>query len=479
MHGIVVGKSGRFILLVTLMSTLGGCASPGASKMAAKLSERTGSYSIARAEALRSDLMQVVQFFEQEISATADRIEAATQDTGVRRAALIWKLNFTRVVNGVSFEEREPLALLTDFWTFGIRQSKYLRTGEGAQLFKDQQPLAIEAATNMLGRIEQVAREHAPEAEAKETVRHIESFARDNPIRGVFEFELAERFSSGEEGESLLSRFIGAPWEWTKRTGSVLDPTSSLALSVDRFTDLMEDYPATVRWQTQLLLLQLEDSPTIKRTAKAIDGISESSVRLATVSETLPQDLRREIGLALDDIDTRQVEVRKTLSAVDAALERAERVSSTIERSIDGVTRAGEVWQKTAESVTDTVKQIQQFGTKPTSRPDDAETTRPRTNTPPAEADNKFDITDYERTADAITRTSKELASVLTELRSGLDEDGKIVQRIAGKTLAQSTVAANDVVDHFAWRVSQLSVLIFVLALGYRLILRRLSPTPS
>ena len=181
-----------------------------------------------------------------------------------------------------------------DVWAYCIRQTKYLQTGEGKNLFRDQQPLAVQTAVRLQQAAETVARKYMADDESPDVIRALEAYARANPIRGVFAHEVSESFSAGGKGKSLLTQIIDMPFALTRGSRDVLDPTSSLAQAVDRFRELMEDYPALVRWQTQLLWLELESSTSFQTTMKGIDSLSRNSQRLAAIAESLPQQVRKD-----------------------------------------------------------------------------------------------------------------------------------------------------------------------------------------
>lgn len=483
MRSIVNWRAAPPLLFVGLFVAQAGCAATPGPKTETSLTEMGGPRTETTKAALREDLGRYVQYAEAVVAAAADQIEARSADPAVRKAALLWKVGLIQNANEALYAKK-PLAMLLDAWAFCVRQADYLQRGEGKNIFQDQQQLAIDAAGRIRNRIEAIAREHLPQDELPEVNRQIEAFAQANPMTGVFAVEATKSFSANEDGESLLSRIVGAPWRALAMAGKAgsdfLDPTSRLADSVDRFTDLMEDYPSLVRWQTQLMWLQIEDSPSVRATVGGIEDLSQSSVRLATAAEKLQR--------ALDDIDARQPGVRLTLekaretvTATHDALERAEAVSATIQRSVDGVTRAGEVWDGTAQSVTATIKQIQQFG-KPGAEGESR--TGETDGDTPGEAENttekkgKFDINDYTRTAETLTRTTAELRALLSEARAFLDDDTaerrlSRVDSLTASALGQSAAEARAVVDHITWRAIQVCGLILVLALVYRFAVRR------
>lgn len=479
MQYMIARSAGRCVLIVVLLAIHTGCASPKRAAKRTALPEVSTLASGRVENELQEDLSQFVEYAESEIGAVAEQIEAGTQDVEVKKAALLWKVEFTQATAKRSLQKKS-MAHLMDAWAFTIRQANYLQSGEGKNLFGDQQPLAVQAAARIQKAVEAIARKYAADDELPKIVRHLEAYARANPIRGVFAFEVPESFSSGEEVQSMLSKILNVPWAFTKSSRDALDPTSSLARSVDRFTELLDDYPAMVRWQTQLLWLDLEGSTSFQTTMKGIDSLSRNFDRLVETAESLPQQVREELRLALDDIDARQPELRKTLEqaretvdAANAAMARAETVTATVERTVEGVTRAGEVLQTTAAAVTDTIKQLQQLR-GPRGADESAASGAGGTNS----KQKKFDITEYTQTAEALNRSTVELRGLLSEVRSflsseTLEKDLSRVVPLTKAALAETITETRGIVDHAAWRAVQLCGLVFLLAIIYRFLAGR------
>lgn len=489
MHGSVRCHVGFSLVLMILVAAQGGCASPAGGGMRSTLSDLPKLRQREIRAALRSDVTQFLDYAEAEITTAAGAIEDSAADSGVRRAALLWKVEIVKQA-GEDRSSTEPLALLLDIWAFCTRLTNYLERGEGKDLFKDQQRLAVSAAVRLRDRIAEIARTHLPEDKLPPMIRDIEAYARANPIRGTFAHEVAQDFSSGNEGKGVLTRLIGTPWQaLTKASKDALDPTTRVSQAVDRFTALMEDYPSLVRWQTQLLWLQLEESKSVQATVRGIEDLSKSSVRLASVAEELPQQVRGEVQVVLDDFVASQPEIRRTLEearatvdAVNASLERAESISSSIERSLDQVTRAGETWQATAEAVTGTVREIQKIGRRNEKSGGGEALGQDKASQGARDTDGgrrRFDVNEYTRTAEALTRSTEEIRGLLSELTAIFEDETQILSRVdslAASALGRTSAEARAVIDHTSWRAVQICGLIFVLALGYRFVAARLVP---
>ena len=90
-----------------------------------------------------------------------------------------------------------------------------------------------------------------------------------------------------------------------------------------------------------------------------------------------------------------------------------------------------------------------------------------------------FEITEYTRTAEALTRSTVELRDLFSEVRSflageTLEKDLTRVVPLTKAALAQTISETRGIVDHIAWRAVQLSGLVFVLALAYRFLAGRI-----
>jgi len=478
----VMHRRGIGWLMVLLPTLAAGCATSDGRKVqstAGRPSDRNEDEALRR---LHADMAEFLAYLEDDVSGTADRIEAASTNADVRKAALLWKIRVLERTHE-AMVTCDPLTLLLDGWAFCVRQMEYLQQGEGKEIFGDQQTEAVATAVRLRNRIAAIARAHIPEDELPGLLRRIEDHAQANPIHGVFEVEVAQAFSLGEDGQSLLQRFVGTPLRSLARAGQdALDPTSRLADSVDQFTKLAEDYPTQLRSQAQLLWLQLEDSASVRKTLAGVDDVSQSSVRLAAVAEELPQRVREEVQFALEDLMAQQPELRQTIQearetveVAHAALNQAETVAASIERSISEASNAGKAWQTTAESVTATIKEIQVWqGPEDGQHAGDGPAARGAVAEEIAEVERPFDINDYARTAEALTRSSEELRALLAEVRAFVEGDSlegglSRMDTLTASALGRTTTEARAVIDHLTWRTVQICGLVFVLTLLYRL----------
>lgn len=433
----------------------------------------------ALSQTLERDLVRFAELVETEVSRTADRIEAATDDRAIRRAALMWKLKILPNMQE-DLATDAPIEVLVEWWTLWLRVSEYLQDGAGSEIFGQWQKEAAGTASRILREMEALGREYVQADRQTKVIRQINAYARRHPITGLFEHEHVEELDETEQGQSLVELVLGAPFRAVGKVQEGLDPTSRLSRSVDRFTDLMSDYPAMVRWQAQLLMLEIQDLSSVETLVEAAKRVADAMMQFSSTAEALPQELRKESQELLDDIDARQeklqttfAEARKTISAADDAMTKADTVTKRITDATTELTRAGQAWTETAGAVKVAVEQIQQFGkdTEDSSIAGDSATTRPSDDGRP------FDVREYTQTAEAIERAAAEIRQLVVELNTftqgeGNDQGASRVEGIADEVLGQSEGRMRSVVDHAFWRAVQFAGVVLVVAVAYRLITR-------
>ena len=228
MHKTKSSSIGRYVLLALMLTLHSGCARTSGPKTRMTMSSAAELFSPEDKEALRAELEQLLDYSETEIKAACANIEDHTQDPSALEAALRWRINFVETANNIALDE--PLVILLRTWSLAQRQKQYLERGEAKNLFRDLQPLAIDAAIRIHRRTEEVARAQIPEDRISEFIRRVERIARENPIHGVFAFEL-EKPLSQDERKNLVTLITGLPGQVLSGSRETLDPTSSLAKS--------------------------------------------------------------------------------------------------------------------------------------------------------------------------------------------------------------------------------------------------------
>lgn len=406
-------------------------------------------------ESLRAELEPFVEFAESRVEETVGLIQSEATDRGARRAALAWRLEILPEMRD-DLQSKPPLAMLLDSWALWLRISEYLRAGEGRALFGEHQPRAVRAAADVQRAAEALARKHLPADAYADVVQRVNAYARAHPIGGVFAHRNVEDFAQAEEARGVADAMLGLPLRAIQQMGKGLDPTVGLAQAVDRLTLLMRDYPALVRWQTELLLMEIEQLESMQTTVAGIRDVSDASQRVATVAEELPQRLREQVDALLADLDARQPELRTTLSELRDTVIQVETTSSSVRQTVQEVTQAGVVLTETAHAVESTLGAIQALRTPHASGVPEADS---------AAAPRPFDVQDYEHAADALTGAAREIRTLLEDVRDLIAGDtlargSTEASAFTDSVLTQTDTRLRGVVDYAFWRAVQLALVV-------------------
>ncbi len=466
-----IGSGGRALVVCSILLLAGGCNLIDRRDCPPTAVTTDVTLEATKKGMLERDLWDVLEFAESRITQAANRVEAGTDDPAIRRAALAWKLELL-VDAKHDLAAKDPLEMLVDLWALWVRVVRYLQQGEGQDLFGEFQPEAIAAASEILERIKQLARDYLPPEKHTAILRQVNTYARGHPMENVFEHETVPDFCKEESGHSAIRQLFGLPMKAVSTVGAELDPTTRLARAVDRFTALMSDYPAVVRWQLQLALLDIERLPTVERTLASVQQAADAASQFNETIAQLPERLRAESEQLLARADEGQAEVRgtleearRTVAAADEALARADEVTGRVRETATELTRTGEAWAETAGAVKETLQEIQAFGERrsASTRPSAAQ----REQAP-------FDIRDYTKTATELRDATSELRRLLTDLDDFAAEDGPVArstrraEALTTDVLAQTELRLRDVVDHAFWRALQLALIVLVMAIVYR-----------
>ncbi len=224
-----IGRSKRLTCLVVIVSMMAGCAGPGKKAKNSVGASVADLKSDRELSALRVEVIEFIDDLESAIRSSADRIERNTTEASVRRAAMLWKVEVFELTNDVN-HERDPRINLLNCCVFTVRLRDYFSTGEGKDIFGDQQPIAVQTADRLQEQVESLAREYFPEERLSELHRDVKQKARKSPIQGLFQIDNRDFYSSESAvTESALSWLVTSPWRAFQSGQEALDPTSSLA----------------------------------------------------------------------------------------------------------------------------------------------------------------------------------------------------------------------------------------------------------
>jgi len=239
-----------------------------------------------------------------------------------------------------------------------------------------------------------------------------------------------------------------------------LDPTT---VAIEQSRELAartvayaERAPTLMRWQAELLALQLAGQPEALQILADASRASKSMEQIGQTAEGLPTLVNTQRTEAIDQllagVAAERVAILKELDAREATI-----------RGLLGETRQTlEAGTAMSNSLDATVKSLDAF-MHYVSPP-------PKPGAPPAPAGKPFDVLDYGKTATDVAGMARELQTLL----DSIDKSGPALAKVGAETGEN----LKRVVDHAFWRglvlILVLLVGAFLAALAYRALAHRL-----
>ncbi|MCP4453892.1 MAG: hypothetical protein GY809_20720, partial [Planctomycetes bacterium] len=222
-----------------------------------------------------------------------------------------------------------------------------------------------------------------------------------------------------------------------------------------------------------LLLFEMEETDLVQHILRNMDTFAASSTRLADTAEKLPEELREQASVLIDEIDEKQGNVQLTLemaeaaaATVDSAIVHVDTAAATLDDTAESVTETAKAWQATIQAVREMVAA---FSSK-------------KDNTPDREPGRPFDITEYQATIEAATAAAKQMLDLVVEV-NGTVESPHLTRRIddvndvATVLVTQTASEMERLLESLIWRLGALALFCFGLACVYRFIVVRVLPS--
>jgi len=453
---VVCAKVSAVLLLVSclFLFALCGCGQKEKRTLRGRRTPQAGRIS---KEELREKLNNFEDYAISNIKQTADRLDSLLFDLKTQKTNLLKRARIQQAFHTM-LEQKDPIIAFLEIWALCVRLTDYLEEGEGSNLYGNHQEIAITTAKLIEAGIEQIGKEFLKDNVFEETRRQIHNFADQHPIKGRFS-NLIVYATQAEPGKpSVFDSVIALPMspftamQGVDRTATAIQSARG---SMDRIADIAEGLPESARWQMLLLLLDMEETEMAKTVLASMSTLSDSSVRFADSAEKLPEQLRQQLSLLIKEIDEEQENLQTTL-------DKAEQVAVSVERASAGLSDTAEAFGRTARDVNQTAQQwdaaakstalaLQEIAKLKPPKKETDEPTKP------------FDVLEYRDAAEAVGETVNEMRNLTAEINKLLES----------QQLAEYSLRPEKITTLLTWRLGQLIVLFFVLALVYRIVVVR------
>ena len=320
--------------------------------------------------------------------------------------------------------------------------------------------------------------------------KEMELFAKKHPLTELFVSEnitsqLGYNIENWRDYKTLnavysLVRIPLAPILTADSFNKISEEFTTFNKNNIRLFKSIDQMPNEVRWQTELLLSNLENNKQLNAVVEGFGKISKSSEEIVSVAKKLddmPQEIREEFIVVLEEFTRRHNKLQASLSSV--------------EKTTQSFATAGENWEKTLHVLGETAESFQ----GDTPQEDEA-------NTQP------FDINEYTENFAQLGKTAEKLETAIINLRQLLIEKEipenieKINSSVLGnaknvivhtrseatktidyvgeetkKTVDYTNAQAKELVDYIYTRLLMLCIIIFILGTIFIVIKSKLRNT--
>ena len=434
--GIIFGS-------ITLLALASGCATKA--PQSAVASDTTPD---------RIALNRFVEYFSVRVERAADDIAQQTQDPTIARNSVYWKMRAIPAAQAALLIADNQAAAI-QLWVISAAQVEAFKVGIPVG-FGDGQPIAQQAAKEIDERVKRLASTLL----TPEQVTLAEESVQDYVEGHIGRTGLESTPEDARTWSQSLSSILHKPVELIEAPLSSLNPTSGLsdtALAVQNFTDEFSRartelgyLPSELRWNTQLLLMEIEQRLDLSAMTKGVAQVGVSADSLAATAKALPESLRAQLTAFAEELGQPQAQLQATLREANTTLESSQKTAQAVEAMGNTLTGTFDGFTKVMAT----------FEPDPNAPP-----------TPPGEQGPPFDINDYGRTAEKVTETAKALSALLAEA------DGLTNRPKPPALLADTEATARAIVDRAAFAGGALVLFTAVVAFGYRLAVSRLKRT--
>jgi hypothetical protein len=231
---------------------------------------------------VRSPAMRIVS----RIETAADHIIATSPDPGVRREALLWKIEAVPTLYQTVMNP-DPLVALLDTWAFILQMRDYFDKGPGRSALGKSYRIAVDTCEEMDRMILAFAREVKPGVTGEKVREWAKSHPITGPISGRTSVEMLFAKTMAEKDMDALAA-----------AGAAVEGLSDLTQRIDLYAAFL---PKAARWQAELLLADFHAKENLQVLTSDVARIA-SVERVAELTDGIPTLVSQEREIILREV---------------------------------------------------------------------------------------------------------------------------------------------------------------------------------
>ncbi|MFC1635640.1 hypothetical protein ACFL5Z_12435 [Planctomycetota bacterium] len=434
------GSTVIIILGILSFSLLEGCGQKGPRTIGSGVTPTTGQIS---KQELRERLDKFREFYKATLRQISNELNDRVPSSRTEKTTLQMRARMVQGLNAM-LDNDDSIVAFIETWALCTRLRMYIEEGEGSSLFGDAHGIALNGSKRLEVEIQGIGVIFLKSEVFEATRKNVTEFARNNPIKGTFSNVIMYATEVQKDQPNPFVSVLKIPMtpfraiEGVDRTASAIHHFSDTA---ERFSDIVAELPESSRWQLQLLLFDLEEADMTKSFLNSLTQVSESSARLEKSVEKLPEQLREQLTQFVEDVDKKQATLQQTL-------QQAEKTSLTMNNTLEKLDQTAASFNAVAKDVTETAQAWENAAKATGQVVQEFKKAKPST-----QKESSFNIMDYRNTAEQTSQAANDIKALLAEVEDLLESR-----------------RYSSMLDQLLLRVAGLVVLVFVLAVIYRII---------
>lgn len=441
---------------------------------------------------------------------TATTVSAKADNARVREACLLLKLRVSRGIETLKQVE-DPRARYVLLWVSLVEMRQELTTGVNRNAFGSQQQVVLAAIQQVEAAVRDVGRQVLSKERLDAAVDDVEKMASEHVVTmqgSGLNVDVNKPLAQAHKMSDLdkLLSVPMAPFTGMQGVGDTPGAINNAAREVRLASDVVRRMPEELRWQTELLLVEAEDSGAVSQFLKQMQQFQEVAGKFQQVAakfqetaQQLPKELGDQVDRSLKNVAELQPKLNESLTQAHAVMQQVDHSIQDGQKLLAGVHETSEVLLKTTASYEGAVKETRKLmadisvlagkppatdispspttkSTAEAARETQASVANTSTAAGPARATNKSaSPTTKDAASDGggdwdpvkIQAAAKQLESTAAEIR-GLLGEVRAAPSATPTRLDATIDRVHGLVNAIAIRAALLAILIFVLALAYR-----------
>ena len=453
-----------FILFLPILLFISGCKNTDEVQLNESLSVDAN---MIKNIALETD--DFIEYIDDQIDSISVEIIAATRNRATQRAAMEMKKFFNKRIHKYENID-DPRKTFLSTWSLIYRYLNYISSGDGKSLFSDQQENIKKTVSALQFHMEQIAKKHLNPKQLKSIKKDLENYAKEYPIKGYYQ-------DAPEIATSGFVDYIQIPLAPFRAINAINEGRASIediSKTVARFTDIAEDLPDEIRWQLQVLAVQLQQNDILKTNTDSFQKLAQTSEQLVKIVDKYPDKISEKVKTAAKDLETTIKQLNTISKQIDSSMNKLEASSKNFETfgkdinqstdkmvaSLKQVEQSSNALTKAADAVSKAMKDILAFTKHLDETSDESEDTKDR---------DPF-LVQVEKASSALEKSAAEISGTLQKVielsdKKPFSEEINSIDKKAQNAVVMTRQESQSLVDYIFKKAIILISIIFILSL--------------